>query len=268
MLIAALQMPTLSMSESRIDYYMQLASRNKIRVVLLAEYNLNSFFTELIKMPKSMVKEQIEHNKKLFCKMAARYNLNIIAPIVIYKNKNTIIKGCAKFSPNSYKFYPQRFLISYKHWNEKVFFNNNNVKFKNYFFTIDGYKFAIVLGFETHFDICFRDIFLKNIDCILVPTACTFDSNIRWQELLKIRAFTNNAYLLRSNRIGKAKFNNTVSDFYGDSFFVSPLGKIIDMLDDKEGLLCVNIDKNILNDSRKNWKFREIYNERFKDTKF
>ena len=62
----------------------------------------------------------------------------------------------------------------------------------------------------------------------MVPTACTFFSESRWEELLKTRAFTNNVYVLRVNRVGNHKAASGEQwSFYGDSMLISPFGEVV-----------------------------------------
>ncbi|EAL4065983.1 carbon-nitrogen hydrolase family protein, partial [Campylobacter jejuni] len=80
--IAALQFPTLALSESRLDYYLKASKDNGVNLVVLGEYVINSFFTELLHMPKNMIKEQSEAKKESLIKLAKKYELEIIAPYV------------------------------------------------------------------------------------------------------------------------------------------------------------------------------------------
>ena len=102
----------------------------------------------------------------------------------------------------------------------------------------------------------------KNIDCILMPTASTFDSNERWNELLKIRAWTNLLFIIRANRIGKAKFDDKNYEFYGESMLISPFGEISNSLKKNEGIMIAEISKTELKNAQKLWKFREILNKK------
>ncbi|VYT03101.1 carbon-nitrogen hydrolase family protein [Campylobacter ureolyticus] len=255
--ICIIQLPTLSMNEGRIDYYMRIVKESGASLVLLGEYVLNSFFTELLKMPKSLINEQILHKKELFIKLAKKYNTTIIAPFITKKNKG-FVKGIAKFSPNSYRYFEQNFLINYDHWNEEEFFLNDAKKLNLPVFNHENFKFGVLMGFETHFDICWQYLLKKDVDVVLVPTAGTFDSNQRWEEILKAKAFTNLVYVLRANRIGKAKFDKKVCEFYGKSFAVTPNGIISSKLNEEEGILLFELSKNELKTQRKFWKFREI----------
>lgn len=254
--ICALQLGTLSLSDSRLDYYLKLANEHGVKVVVLGEYVINSFFNELIKMPKSMIKSQSEQKKKALIEFAKKYNLTIITPIVIQKGKE-LFKVIMKFSPSSQKSKIQNVLMPYSHWNENAFFSSfNEIDIMS--FSVENIKFATIFGFETHFDTFWQEIRNKKIDCVLVPTACALNSQSRWSELLKMRAFTNNVFVLRVNRLGKTKFDGLDTEFYGESFLSDPHGNIVNFLDEKEGMLICDIDKKIITNAKSVWKFNEI----------
>ncbi|CUU84405.1 carbon-nitrogen family hydrolase [Campylobacter hyointestinalis] len=255
--ICTLQLGTLAMSDSRIDYYLKLAKEHGACVVVLGEYVLNSFFTELVKMPSSMLKEQSEHKRASLCNLAKKYDLTIVAPLIIHKNAK-FYKVIAKFTQQSTKYEEQNILINYPHWDEANFFANQRQNGLNLMsFTCDKFKFGVIFGFEAHFDAVWQELAHKKVDCVIVPTACTLNSKERWNELLKMRAFTNNVYILRANRLGKAKFDKIQSEFYGNSQLISPHGDIVSSLDENEGMLVCELDKKVLNEAKNIWKFRE-----------
>lgn len=253
--VAALQLHTLAMSDSRIDHYLNLAAKDGASVVVLGEYVINSFFNEIIKMPKSMIKEQSEHKKTSFSAMANRYNLTIIAPLLQIKGKECK-KVIAKFSPQSTKYEEQNILIDYPHWNEAKFYSKKE-SFGIMSFSVDRIKFGVIFGFEAHFDRIWTEIVAKKIDCVLLPSACTLNSSNRWNELLKMRALTNNLYIVRVNRLGKAKFDDIESEFYGQTMLINPHGEIENSLDSNEGMLMCDIDKKLILQARSIWKFRQ-----------
>lgn len=253
--IAALQLPTLSMSEARIDYYLRVLKDKNASLALLGEYVLNSFFTELKEMPRAMINEQISHKKALMSELARKYEITIIAPIILPK-KDGFIKTCTIFDPIQTKFYEQNLLINYDHWDERGFFANSCASVKIPIFTHKKLKFGVIFGFEAHFDLFWEQILREKVDVVLVPSASTFSSNGRWEKLLEIRAFLNHCYILRANRVGRAKFSIS-SEFYGDSFIVGPSGEIDDRLRNEEGILLCDIDKERILNARKTWKFGE-----------
>ncbi|ARR00957.1 MULTISPECIES: carbon-nitrogen hydrolase family protein [Campylobacter] len=253
--VAALQLHTLAMSDSRIDHYLSLAAKGGASVVVLGEYVINSFFNDIIKMPKSMIKEQSEQKKSSLLAMANRYNLTIIAPLLQVKGKECK-KVVAKFSPQSTKYEEQNILIDYPHWNEAKFYSKKE-SFGIMSFSVDRIKFGVIFGFEAHFDRIWAEIVAKKIDCVLLPSACALNSSSRWNELLKMRAFTNNVYIVRVNRLGKTKFDDIESEFYGQSMLINPHGEIENSLDSNEGMLMCDIDKKLILQARSIWKFRQ-----------
>ena len=372
--VCVLQLPTLSMSENRIDYYMKVAKDNGARIVLLGEYELNSFFSELKKMPRSIACEQSEHKQELMARLAAKYDLHIVAPIIraasgailrqagifggaaqksasssgenslslksepgckgelnsksdlnsndgsnskgalnsaseqnskggsnscgakslnfkaanlksaseapnalnseesqkdaseeeifcASENEPIWVKSCAKFSPSEVKFYDQNILMDYPHWNEEGFFANRKSrkigKISPMIFSEGGVKFGVCFGYEAHFDVFWRYFMQKNVGCVLVPCASTFESGGRWRELLKMRAFTNSLYVIRANRIGEAKFGESEFKFYGESFVVTPGGEIANELKNEEGVLMCEVDADEIAGARGLWKFRK-----------
>lgn len=259
--IAILQLPTLPLSEARLDYYLKICKDRGAHLVMLGEYVLNSFFKELENMPKNIIKQQSDEKKKSLTELSKKYNLAIVAPLVTYSAKG-VLKGIAKFSNGVYKFNEQQILMPYAHWNEAKFFANKNDEIKPFVFKHEELKIGVMFGFETYFDASFAALVKKKIDVLLVPTASTFESNARWEELLRLRALTNNIYILRANRIGAHKPKGAkeadVWKFYGDSFVASPFGEIVDRLGADEEILLANIDKKELASARSTWKFNEI----------
>ncbi|WP_458700981.1 carbon-nitrogen hydrolase family protein [Sulfurospirillum sp. 1307] len=262
MTVAALQLSTLPMSSAKLDYYFRICQQKNVRLLLLSEYALNSFFKELELTPKSMIKEQSNHKIKVLKELCLKYDLSVVAPIVHVKS-GEFYKSTIKVTPKSIHYYDQQFLINYKHWNEEKFFSNEICDFNLPSFSIDGVKFGIVNGFETHFDIAFGQVFQKGIDVILSPSASTFDSSARWNELLKMRAFTNSVYILRANRVGVYKDSEQNEwRFYGHSNLISPWGEIELSLGHQEEILIANISKDELNSARKTWGWKKALSKR------
>jgi len=260
--IAALQLPTLGMQATKLDFYLRNAHSRGVRVVLLGEYVLNHFFKELADIPMKMVKEQSDKHIELLKKFAIKYNIVFVAPIVLVK-KNSYIKTIVKISDKSTKYYEQQILIPYKHWNEKKFFSNTIKPLKSPLnFKIDGFNVMVMAGFELHFDPMWRYVTQKRIDLLLLPTASTFDSHNRWREIIKTKAFLHGCYILRANRLGEYSDKLSKWKFYGDSMLVEPSGEIYMMLEDRESMLIETIEKSIIKEHRKTWLFEQELNIR------
>jgi len=255
--IAALQLPTLGMQATKLDFYLRNAHARNVKVVLLGEYVLNHFFKELPNMPLKMVKKQSDKHIELLKKFAIQYNMVFVAPIILVK-KDEYIKTIVKVTNKSIAYYEQQILIPYKHWNEKKMFAN---KIKPLVapltFKVDGFRIMVMGGFELHFDPIWEQVTQKKIDLVLLPTASTFGSHNRWREIIKTKAFLHGCYILRANRLGEFKDEDVKWKFYGDSMLVEPTGEIYMMLEDKESMLIETISKETIKEHKKSWAFEE-----------
>jgi len=262
MRVAVLQLNSQGMSSTKLFNYVRIAQKQSVKVLVLGEYILNPFFKELQTMSISMIKEQAQHQSKILKELSSTYNITIIAPLVIVKKKK-IYKTIVKFSPSSTSYYQQQILINYAHWNEEKFFDNKIKPLESpLVFKINGFKFALMSGFELHFDELFAKLDNKNVDCIILPSVSTFDSFNRWKNLINTRAFTHNCYILRANRIGEYKDKDGMWEFYGDSLLASPNGEIIEHLGNREELMIVDMNHTEVIQARKAWGFKEAINKR------
>jgi nitrilase len=259
---AVLQLSAQGMSSTKLYNYIRIANKEGVKVLLLGEYILNPFFKELQNLSLGMIQEHSEHQIKILKELSRTYNLTIIAPIILVK-KSKIYKMVAKFSPTSCSYYQQQLLINYAHWNEEKFFANEQKSIQApLIFKIDGFKFALMSGFEIHFDEIFEHISSKNIDCILLPSISTFDSYERWKAVILSRAFTHNCYILRANRIGEYAEKDHTWSFYGDSLLASPNGELLEHLGNKEELMIVDMSHSSVVQARKSWGFKEMIQKR------
>ncbi len=260
--IAALQLPTLGMQATKLEFYLKTAHSRGVKVVLLGEYVLNHFFKELLNLPINMVKKQSDKHIEMLKKFAIKYNIVFVAPIIIVKDEK-YIKTIVKISEKSITYYEQQILIPYKHWNEKKIFANKVKKLEAPLtFKVEGFKIMVMGGFELHFDYFWQEVIQKKVDLVLLPTASTFDSHNRWREIIKTRAFLNGCYILRANRLGEFKDKEIKWKFYGDSMLVEPTGEIYMMLEDKESMLIESISKKVIKEHRSSWAFEEELSQR------
>jgi len=255
--IAALQLPTLGMQATKLDFYLRNAHSRGVKLVLLGEYVLNHFFKELPNIPMKMVKEQSDKHLELLKKFAIKYQMVFIAPIIIIK-EDKYIKTIVKITETSTTHYEQQILMPYEHWNEKKMFANEIKPLKAPMtFTVDGFNIMAMAGFELHFDLFWTEVTKEKIDLVLLPTASTFDSHKRWREIIKTKAFLHGCYILRANRLGEFKEDDVKWKFYGDSMLVEPSGEIYMMLEDKESMLIETISKSVIDEHKVNWGFEE-----------
>ncbi len=264
LVVAALQLPTLGMNATRLEFYLKQAKSRGVDVMLLGEYVLNHFFKEFTTMAPNMVKEQTRKHIELLKSLALKYDIVFIAPIILTK-KDGYHKKIAKITPKSASYYEQQVLLPYEHWNEKKFFANPVQSLKSPMtFTLKGFKIMVMAGFELHFDPFWRFVTQKKVDLVLLPTASTFGSHNRWREIIKTKAFLHGCFILRANRLGEYSDSEVKWKFYGDTMLVNPEGEVEMMLEDKESMLIEVIDKKEVLDHRKAWGFEKELLEREK----
>ncbi len=262
MTVGVLQLPSIGMSTTKLYHYIRIAHKRGVKVLLLGEYLLNTFFKELQDTPVSMLRELSEHQLRILRELAQTYDMTFVAPLVTVRGGRPY-KSVAKVSARSTAYYQQQILIDYPHWNETRFFANPVEALHDPMtFRVDGVRFGILGGFELHFDRLWENIWEKRIDCILLPTASTFESHRRWRELIRSRAFTHNVYILRANRIGEIPDGKHTWRFYGDSLLANPDGEVECFLGDTEELMICEIDRAQVTESRRSWKFKEAVEKR------
>ena len=262
MKLAVLQLPSIGMSSTRLYRYVRSAHKQGVRLLLLGEYLLNPFFKELEQCSTAMIKEQSDHQLGILKDLAHEYHMTIVAPLIVIRKKKPY-KTVVKIAPSSIAYYDQQILINYPHWNEEKFFSNLIAPLHSpLIFTIEKIKFAVMGGFELHFDELWHYVTEKNVDVVLLPTIATFESNQRWQELIRMRAFTKNCYILRANRVGEYLENEHSWKFYGNSLLVSPEGTVESELKDIEELMVVEVEHTQVVESRRVWGFKESIKRR------
>ncbi|MEA2111285.1 MAG: carbon-nitrogen hydrolase family protein [Campylobacterota bacterium] len=262
MKIAALQLLYMGMSSTRLYKYVRNAHKQGVKLLLLGEYMLNPFFKELQSVTPAMIREQSDHQVAILKELSKEYNMTIVAPLIVIRKKEPY-KCIVKIAPTSTAYYDQQLLINYKHWNEERFFSNMIKPLQSpLIFTIENIKFAVMGGFELHFDELWNYVSNKSVDVVLLPSIATFDSNERWKDLIKMRSFTKNCYVLRANRVGEYIEDEHSWKFYGNSLLTSPDGIIESELGDVEELMVVEVNHSEVVESRRAWGFREALNRR------
>ena len=78
LVVAALQLPTLGMNATRLEFYLKQAYQRNADIMLLGEYVLNHFFKEFEKMSRAMLKEQTRKHIELLKKFSKMNNGDMV----------------------------------------------------------------------------------------------------------------------------------------------------------------------------------------------
>ena len=263
MKIAICQAGSMPFQEEALESYFKYIQKESL--VIFGEYVFDLFFSDLKQKPKEMIAQLSLQKILSLQKMAKRYKLKIVVPIVVADEKCKLYKKIAVIDAKTTEYYMQQRLINYDHWNEEKFYSNPKKSFKTpYIFDFCGATIGVLFGFESHFDALWLKMQEQNVDIVLVPTASTFESTKRWQMLLQMRAFCSGMMVVRVNRTGSSMLENENIDFYGDSFIVDPDAQIVEKMGNKEGIVCYEFDLKTIREQAKVWGFKRIKNKRNK----
>jgi nitrilase len=108
------------------------------------------------------------------------------------------------------------------------------------------------VGLSVCYDLRFPELYRAMGECalIVVPAAFTYVTGLaHWEVLLRARAIENQCYVLASAQGGTHASGRRT---FGHSMLVDPWGKIVDVLDEGEGIVGGQIDQAFLDQVRGN----------------
>jgi omega-amidase len=109
------------------------------------------------------------------------------------------------------------------------------------FFTIDGFRFSVVICYDLRFPEIFRILYHNNIDAVFIIANWPSLRHSHWETLIKARAVENQCFIFAVNRVGKDP-NHT---YEGGTSIVLPQGDVLSLLTEEEGFILEKIDLNL-----------------------
>lgn len=105
---------------------------------------------------------------------------------------------------------------------------------------INGYRISTFICYDLRFPEIFQSV-SNEVSAIIIPANWPKNRSEHWKCLLRARAIENQVYILGVNCVGE---KNDI-DYSGDSCIINPLGKIVEMLSNKEGLIIKDIEDDV-----------------------
>jgi omega-amidase len=212
-----------------------------IQLVVLPEMFSTAFSMHAPSLSESMQGPTIDWMKR----MAAKYNFVLAASLII-EEKNSFFNRFVWVHPDgTILHYDKRHLfglggepVVYKAGNKKVIID------------FLGWKFCPMICYDLRFPVWIRNN--EDYDCLVFVANWPAARSDQWEKLLYARAIENQCFVLAVNRIGKD--NNNISHV-GGSMALDPLGQELVKCGDMENILYVELNKDILNHSRKKLPF-------------
>ena len=231
----------------KIEKYSKKAKNNGADMVIFPEVFMVYFSSEDSLEKRAKEAESLEGNfVKNILKISKQYNLSITVGMYEsiennLKTYNTTIT--TDDNGNIINIYRKTHLYDAFNFKESEFFLESNNPYN--VFEFNGFKIGIMVCYEIRFPEIARILALKGADVILVPSAWFkgYNKEEQWLTLIKARALENTVYLGSSNQIGNV--------FTGITSFVDPLGIIIQRMNENEGIIFGEVNKERIYEVRK-----------------
>ena len=113
-------------------------------------------------------------------------------------------------------------------------------------------KIGLMICFDIRFPELSRLMADRGAKLVIVPAAFNMTSGPSWWELMFRTRATDNQFFMAGCSPARDEKAGYVA--WGHSIFVDPFGKVVAQLDEKEGILCVDVDLEQVEDFRRQYK--------------
>ena len=163
--------------------------------------------------------------EEFICKMAKKFNVNIIAGSIIAEVEGKFFNRCiiSNRKGEIIAIYDKTHLFSFAE-EEKMF--SAGEKFS--IFEIDGIKCGVIICYDLRFPEFIRKLALSGIEILFCPAAWSLRRLTQRQILTKARAIENQLFVVFANSSGKSEI-------------INPMGETIAELDVDEKILSAEI---------------------------
>jgi len=203
---------------------------------------------------------------KNICKLARKYNTNIVAGSVIEKSENKLYNTSFVIDKNGNIVDKYRKIHLFKFLGgqeDKLINPGEDIKV----ISLDIGKIGLGICYDIRYPLHFNKIIKKGVDFIILPTAWAIPNSIydnkeklaseqqMWLSLCKTRAYDNMVYFITSNQTGKS---NDELSCIGNSCIVSPYGEILTNAKDDECAIYHVCDKKITDELKTHFEIAKI----------
>jgi N-carbamoylputrescine amidase len=248
--------------EAMIEKHLKLiaqAAKKKVQVLCMQEIFYGPYFCceQTLKWYDSTERIPDGPTTKLMQKLAKKYGMVLVVPmyeedgIGTYYNTAAVIdadgKYLGKYRKNQIPHCNPGF------W-EKFYFKPGNLGYP-VFDTAVG-KVGVYICYDRHFPEGWRLLGLNGAEIVFNPSATVAGlSEYLWKLEQPAAAVANIYYVGAINRVGTEKPWN-FGEFYGQSYFVNPRGKIIAQASrDKDEVVVADLDMDLIREVRNVWQF-------------
>ena len=232
----------------KCQHFINLAAHNKVELILFPEMVLTGFTMNIDNLILS--EEEIIN---WFKDKAIKNNINIGFGYAIKEgtkgsNKFAIVSKANVLLANYSKIHP----FSYG-GEDKKYYAGEEICFCN----IQGTKITPFICYDLRFPEIFQ-IASKTSKLITIAANWPSSRQEHWLTLLKARAIENQCFIAGINRVGIGD----EMEYSGGSVIISPLGEILNEVNNKEELIVKDIDFTLVNELRDSFSLKEDRREK------
>jgi predicted amidohydrolase len=234
-----------SKEENKKKILQLLESEIDVDLLIFPEMTLTGFTMKSDEFAESLQGESF----KFFSELAVSKNAHIFTGVII-KGKRKSFNTLLHIKPDGKLLKLYRKIHPFSYSKEDQFFEQGKKPART---KVKNWQVGLTICYDLRFPELYRKYGKKRAH-LIVTIANWPDTRIeQWRILLKARAIENQCYVAGVNRIGK----DPKLTYTGFSSLFDPTGKEIIAVEIKEKLITAEIDKNYVQEVRKEFPFLE-----------
>lgn len=253
----------------RAGEFVREAAGKGAQIICLPEMFRSQYFCQREDVDLFNLAEPLDGDSTQYLgKLSKELEVTVIAPIFerrgerIHHNSLAVLDETGEISG----VYRKMHIPDDPAYYEKFYFTPGDLGFKT--FDTTHAKIGTLICWDQWFPEGARLTALRGAEILFYPTAIGWhpyekeevgaSQQDAWQTIQRSHAIANGVYVAAANRVGHEVFNEGTDgiQFWGHSFIADPFGVVIAQAsDDKEEVLIAEIDRERMEDVRRNWQF-------------
>lgn len=253
----------------RAGEFVREAAGKGAQIICLPEMFRSQYFCQREDVDLFNLAEPLDGDStRVLGKISKELNVTVIAPIFerrggrIHHNSLAVLDEKGDIAG----VYRKMHIPDDPAYYEKFYFTPGDLGFKT--FDTTHAKIGTLICWDQWFPEGARLTALRGAEILFYPTAIGWhpyekeevgaSQQDAWQTIQRSHAIANGVYVAAANRVGHEVFNEGSDgiQFWGHSFIADPFGVVIAQAsDDKEEVLIAEIDRERMEDVRRNWQF-------------
>ena len=220
-----------------------LASEIDVDLLIFPEMTLTGFAMKSDEFAESLQGESF----KFFSELAISKQTHIFAGVIV-KGKRNSFNTLIHIKPDGKLLKLYRKIHPFSYSNEDQFFDRGSKPART---KVKNWQVGLSICYDLRFPELYRKYGKKRAHLIVIIANWPDTRIEHWRTLLKSRAIENLCFVAGVNRVGDAQGLH----YNGFTSIYDPMGKEIIAVENEERIIIAEIDKNIVEETRKKFPF-------------